>query len=141
MVTRYTSKTSPAFYVPVLIIWIAVTTLMITEQAWIVLPVITLAVAFSAYCTFTIRYQVSDQELMISWAFWKRIVKIDSIRRIKETNNPLSAPAASLDRLEILFNKYDTIMVSPKEKEAFIQQLTGINPNIEIRIKAKKSNP
>lgn len=140
MATLYKSKISSGFYLPVSILWIAVTTLLIVERVWIILPVMVLSLAFTIWCTFSIRYQISDHELTITWAFWKRVIKIDSIRRIKETNNPLSSPAASFDRLEILFNKYDTIMISPKHEDTFIRQLTGLNPGIEVRLKAKKSD-
>ncbi|RXK80734.1 PH domain-containing protein [Filimonas effusa] len=138
MTTRYTSKISLGLWIPVFTAWCGVIALMIIQRVWVMVPLMLLGAAFSAYCTFTIRYVIDDGNLTITWAFWKQIVKIDSIRKIKETNNPLSSPAASFDRLEILYNKYDTVMISPNDKESFIHQLTAINTNIQVQSKRKK---
>ena len=49
-----------------------------------------------------------------------------------------SAPALSLDRIRITYNKYDEIVVSPKDKKVFLDDLTAINNGIEIIEKKKK---
>ena len=64
-------------------------------------------------------------------------IRIDQIRRITETNNPLSAPATSLDRLAISYNNGDTVLISPKDKSAFINDLVRVNSNIEVVFKKK----
>ena len=78
-------------------------------------------------------YTISNKNLNVKCSFLVNIdIDIDSIRKIKETYNPLSAPAASIDRLEIFYNKFDTILISPKDKEAFINHLKRINPTIHV---------
>jgi len=67
-----------------------------------------------------------------------KTVPIDLIREISETNNPLSSPANSLDRLEIKYSSNGIILISPKDKSGFINQLIKINPNIELIIKNKE---
>lgn len=62
---------------------------------------------------------------------------IKDIRKIEETNNPLSAPALSIDRLEIHFNKFDSLLISPKNKKEFIADLQQINPEINYIPKKK----
>jgi len=62
-------------------------------------------------------------------------IPISSINTIKETDNIISSPAASLDRLEIFYGKYDSIIISPMDKNEFIQDLLKINPNIEVDYK------
>jgi hypothetical protein len=37
-----------------------------------------------------------------------------------------------LDRIAVVYNKYDEVLISPKEREDFIAELLKINPNIEI---------
>lgn len=81
----------------------------------------------------TTRYIVRDDSLVIkscflSYGTW-RIADIESIR---PTHNPLSAPAASLDRLEIRFRDRRTMLVSPLRKQEFIDHLLALNPNIEL---------
>jgi hypothetical protein len=64
---------------------------------------------------------------------WNTKIEIKSIRKIYRTNNPLSSPALSLDRLAIVYNKFDEILISPKERNEFIDELLKINPSIEIQ--------
>jgi hypothetical protein len=60
-------------------------------------------------------------------------IDIHQIKRIEETNSPLSSPAASFDRIEITYNKFDSVIISPKEKLGFIQDILQINPSIEVK--------
>ncbi|HIV74974.1 MAG TPA: PH domain-containing protein [Candidatus Pseudogracilibacillus intestinigallinarum] len=59
-------------------------------------------------------------------------IKIKEIKKIRRTNNPFIAPALSVDRLEILFGKYDVINISPKSESEFINSLLIVNPNIQL---------
>jgi len=76
-----------------------------------------------------IKYRIEGENLMI----WNTKIEIKSIRKIYRTNNPLSSPALSLDRLAIVYNKFDEILISPKERNQFIDELLKINPSIEIQ--------
>ncbi|MEG0697900.1 MAG: PH domain-containing protein, partial [Algoriella sp.] len=59
-------------------------------------------------------------------------IDINSITKISKTNNPISSPALSLDRIEIFYNKYDSVIISPKNEQEFIQDLQKINSSIII---------
>src|SRR5690606_3523553 len=61
-----------------------------------------------------------------------RRIDISSIKRVTPSRLMMSAPALSMDSLEILYNSFDSVLVSPKEKEYFLQQLNHINPRIEL---------
>ncbi|MDO9478112.1 MAG: PH domain-containing protein [Pseudohongiella sp.] len=50
-------------------------------------------------------------------------VPIKQITSITPTSSPLSSPALSLDRLRIDYGRGESIMISPKNKEQFIQDL------------------
>jgi membrane protein YdbS with pleckstrin-like domain len=91
---------------------------------WLILivPVIT-CVALPYWLFTTTKYTVGTDELLIrSGPFWWR-VPIKDIVSITPTRNPLSSPALSLDRLEINYGKNTSIMVSPLDKEGFIEAL------------------
>lgn len=76
-------------------------------------------------------YSIEGENLTVkSGIFYNKTINIKSIRRIVETRNPLSSPAASLDRLEVFYNKYDTVIISPREKAAFVAHLQQIKPEI-----------
>lgn len=62
-------------------------------------------------------------------------IGISSITRITETRNPLSSPALSLDRLDIRYGNRGQVMISPKEKDAFIAAIREVNPDADIRVK------
>ena len=64
--------------------------------------------------------------------------EISRITKITETNNPKGAPAASLDRLAISFDNYESVVISPKLKHDFIDHLIKINPKITVNLKSKK---
>lgn len=77
-----------------------------------------------------IKYVIEGQILKI----WRIKVEINSIKRIYKTRNPLSSPALSLDRIAIVYNKYDEVLISPKNKQGFIEELLKINPDILVEI-------
>ncbi|MNG32447.1 hypothetical protein D3C84_1184630 [compost metagenome] len=70
--------------------------------------------------------------------FKSQNIGIKTILKISETYNPLSSPAGSIDRLEIVYNKFDSILISPKDKKAFIEDLKIINPTIEVNFRMNK---
>ncbi|WP_188506475.1 PH domain-containing protein [Parapedobacter pyrenivorans] len=74
----------------------------------------------------------SDQLIIRSGMLYRKRVAISSIRKVKATRNPISSPAPSLDRLEIFYNKFDSVIISPKDKAAFIASLIKLNPEIEV---------
>ncbi|WP_164121970.1 MULTISPECIES: PH domain-containing protein [Sphingobacterium] len=78
-------------------------------------------------------YTIEENILKIrSGLLYKKNIPIDSVRKIVETNNMVSSPAASLDRLEIFYNSFDSVLISPKDKVGFIGTIQDINPKIEV---------
>ncbi|WP_339887700.1 PH domain-containing protein [uncultured Flavobacterium sp.] len=77
-----------------------------------------------------IKYVIVGKILKIWWIK----VEIQTIRKIYKTRNPLSSPALSLDRIAIVYNKYDEVLISPKNKKEFIDELLKINPDIVVEI-------
>jgi hypothetical protein len=85
------------------------------------------------YALFSIRYTVTGHWLSIHTGIGKPfVIDIRSISKIEPTFNPLSAPAASLRRLEVSYNKYDSVLISPRDKKEFIERLLLINPEIMV---------
>lgn len=89
--------------------------------------------AFVIHLFFSTYYIINDKELSIKSSFLvNKKVDINSIRKISETNNPISSPATSFDRLELVYNKHGSILISPKDKSGFIKDILKVNPEIEI---------
>jgi hypothetical protein len=134
--TTYKSAVSTGIFLPVASIFSIVLITAAIAHRWGLLVFILLVAAFAFYTIYSITYEITGKELIIRCGLvFKRTVLITAIRRIRHTRNPLSAPAASLDRLELQFNKYDTILISPKEKQSFIGELRAVNPGIEYQEK------
>ena len=99
-----------------------------------VIAVVLLNVLVTAWL-FSYRYIVSDTQLVVKVAlFPPKRYDINAIRSIRRTCCPLSAPAASLDRLEIRIGN-DTLLVSPLRKREFVDDLCQRSKNkIEVSI-------
>lgn len=133
---KYKSKIGLELVIPIVVILGGTGASMTYNLIWQGLIVIVLVSVFIVHLFLTTEYTISERLVRIKSGFlYNKTVNIDSIRKITETYNPLSSPALSLDRLEIIYNKYDSILVSPKEKREFIQHITSINPNIVVNLK------
>lgn len=81
-----------------------------------------------------IKYIVRDHYLYVKIGpIQYRSIDILSIKKIEETRSILSSPAASLDRLEITYNKFDSIIISPQLKQQFISDLINFNKDIKVK--------
>ena len=78
------------------------------------------------------KYYIRDDQLVIKGVLKDTLIPIESITSVKTTRNPLSAPALSMDRLEINYGKYEFTLISPLEKERFVEELLKVNPLITI---------
>jgi len=75
---------------------------------------------------FNTYYVVENGTLVIKSLVFRWKININDITQIEPTHNPLSSPALSLDRLKIYYmknRKIVTVMISPKNKEAFLQAI------------------
>ena len=82
-------------------------------------------------------YTISNNILKVKSGFLlNRSIPIESITKIVPCHTILSAPALSFDRLEVFYNQYDSVVISPENKDDFIADLQKINPAIEYINKA-----
>ena len=65
---------------------------------------------------------------------YNKTFNINDITKISATNDPISSPAWSLDRLKLQFKHEKPVLISPRNKQEFINHLLTINPNIEVAI-------
>lgn len=76
-------------------------------------------------------YTIEDNVLKIQYGPFKKKIKIDDIHRMKETKNLFTAPALSMDKIEIKYARFETVSISPKNKMEFVRQLLKKNPMIK----------
>jgi Bacterial PH domain len=132
---RFYSKIGMEVVVPIGLIIGFTSAIMIAQKAWAGLAIHLLVILFIVHLITTTFYQLEGKSLRIKSGFIiNKLIMIDSIRKIQKSNSLFSSPAASLDRLEIFYNKYDSILISPKDKQKFLAELQKINPTIEIDV-------
>ncbi|WP_455662616.1 PH domain-containing protein [Pradoshia sp.] len=77
-------------------------------------------------------YRIEDQSLIIQSGPFKKKIFINEIYKIRETKNPFTAAALSMDKIEIYYAKYGVVAISPENKTAFVHQLRKQNVNITL---------
>ncbi len=110
------------------------------DQSWFGFIVILAGTALFVYCAMQTYYEVDEKNQLLivrGGMLINETIKINAIRKIEDSNSILSAPAMSFNRLEIGFNKFDSVLISPKDKIGFVKALQAINP--EIIYKPRKS--
>lgn len=136
----YNSKIGLELVIPLVLIFGTVLFLTLNEEpSWIGILILLPSIFFVVHMFLTTKYTIESDELTIKCGFlFNKTIDIKTIKKITETNNPLSSPATSLDRLEINYGKCDTVIISPKKKKEFIENITTLNPNVEVKFKNKK---
>lgn len=106
-----------------------------SDQKWIGFAFVLLVAAFIVHVFLTTYYTIEKDKLKIKCGFLiNSEIKIQNIKKISKTYNIISSPALSFDRIEILYNEFDTVLISPKDKLRFTEAIKKINPQIEIKI-------
>jgi uridine kinase len=120
----------------VLVLLIGTSVIMLLERAWLGLLINASVIIFFLHLILNTYYQIKENKLIIVCGIlFKLDISIDEIKDIQPTNNPLSSPALSLDRLAIRYGSRQTVMISPKNKEGFIHELLLVNPTILVKEK------
>lgn len=136
MQTTYKSKIDIGLIFPIFIITFGIGAFIAFLKVWIGLVIIALLLIFIIHMILTTYYIIDGKVLRIkSGIVVNKLVNIDSISKITETNSLESSPANSLDRLELRYNKLERIIISPKDKDGFIKNMSELNPNIEVQFK------
>jgi hypothetical protein len=130
----YRSKVSKGLVAFIAIIIIGVLLTMIFAKVWPGIIIDVLIFVFFAYLFNSTYYVILGDTLKVRSGFIINItVDISTITKIVPTDSMLSAPALSFDRLEVFYNKYDSVVISPGDKAGFIATLKEINPEIEVK--------
>ena len=109
---------------------------IIKEGLWKGLWPIVLTILFFVYVFRNTRYIINGDTLQVQCGvFMNKSYAINQIAKIRETNNPISAPATSMDRLEVSMHNGKSVIISPKKKQAFIDHLKRLNPQIRVTLK------
>ena len=82
-------------------------------------------------------YTIDQKMLHIRCGFFRyKPINIMNMKKISKSSSIVSSPAASFDRIEITYDKFDELIISPKYKLKFTADLQKINPNLINTLKA-----
>jgi hypothetical protein len=86
---------------------------------------------FIVHMFFYTTYTIDDDELKIRCGFiGYKPYKIKDMKKVSKSTSIISSPAASFDRIQITYGKFDEIIISPKDKHQFVEDLQKINPEL-----------
>jgi len=104
----------------------------ISEIAFLALFVIMVS-TFMIWILYGTHYTFRGDNLVVRSGPFRWTINIHEIISLTPTRNPLSSPACSLDRLRIELTKSKFgMMISPLEKEQFLDELVLRNPALVI---------
>ncbi|MBR3495778.1 MAG: PH domain-containing protein [Prevotella sp.] len=138
MKTVYPTKVSATLVLIISLIMGCILVPYAIKNLWVPFIIILLLHFLLLFMLANIKYVINESQLIIDQSLgkWgKEVIDISTIKSIEPTHTILGAPASSLDRLRISYNKYDDIIISPRRKEEFIRQLQSINPQIVFKEK------
>jgi len=137
MARTFKSKIGLELVVPLTLVLGTALILSLSEEPRWLGPVILLPVIlFIAHMFMTTFYVIDGNSLSIRCGFlYNSTIDIGTIKKISETNNPLSSPATSLDRIEIRYGSSSAVIISPKLKKEFIDAILSLYPSVEVKYK------
>jgi general stress protein CsbA len=129
----YPSKKGLVIYIPLLLLLVVEVVYIISRQYVAGLLSLTVIGAVVLPMYFNTNYTINaDGSVHIKCGlFFNTLIPAGAIKKIKPTKTIFSAPALSIDRIEIFYNKFDSVVISPENKAEFIALLQSINPTIE----------
>ena len=97
---------------------------------WVPLLVL-LPLGLLAWGIASTEYVVTD-DLLVARSLWLRYrIPTDAIRTLRASRNPLSAPAMSLDRIEVT-HVGGRLLTSPRNRAGFVAAVLAANPSIAV---------
>jgi hypothetical protein len=83
--------------------------------------------------TKTTSYTLKENSLIIKDIMGgNKIIEIATIKAVSEVKTLISQKSISTNRIRISYNKFDDVVISPKDLDHFLVELKKINPEIVI---------
>jgi membrane protein YdbS with pleckstrin-like domain len=81
---------------------------------------------------FPTNYELGPDTLKIRSGVIRTAIPYQEIHRVRASNSWLSAPALSLDRLEITYGAARKTLASPRDRTAFLRDLSARAPGLKL---------
>lgn len=100
------------------------------NDSFLILIITVIVTVFLLLTWFGTYYVIEEDNLIVKCGPIRRNIPLKTITSVKKTNNPISSPALSLQRLEIHYGQYKTIYISPHDRDEFVEILQKKCPNL-----------
>lgn len=98
----------------------------------IVLLIMMLLAALLLWFWFKTDYKIENDKIKIRYGPIRQTVHIQDIKLIVKAKTPLTAPALSMDRIQITCGKFDIVSISPVNQREFINELLKVKADILV---------
>lgn len=134
MKKTFKSKVDSFILIPLIVVLLGTEVLMIINKILLGEIAVALVAAFAIYMYVETWYVFTgNDKLRIKSGFlYDQEIYIKSIKKLRSIRDHRPWPALSSDRLEISYNRYGKVIVSPNKKTEFIKELKEVNPRIRI---------
>jgi len=96
------------------------------DAGWMALLIGAPGVVLPLIALLTTRYVVKDKELIVRCGIFAWHIPFSEISDITPTSDPIASPALSLDRLRIEYGREKSVLISPRDKDGFLNQVEGL---------------
>lgn len=125
-------------FLPILFIVTSIPAIVICirDKEWWAIGIQFLVFILIMYLLYDTNYIITIGNLKVNSGFIvNKNIPIAEIKSIKKTDSILSAPAASLtDRIEVFYGNSKSIVISPKDKQGFVEELLKQNSDIKVEL-------
>ena len=95
--------------------------------------ILLLGVCLPPFILFSTTYSINDDLLRIRSGFFTWEIPIHTISKVEATNDPVSSPALSLDRVRIEYGPAKSVVISPLKKDEFLRDLHHLGVPLTTR--------
>ncbi|MCC6763378.1 MAG: PH domain-containing protein [Deltaproteobacteria bacterium] len=95
----------------------------IPGRGLLAVPILLLGVCLPLSLLFFTTYRINDAALRIRSGFFTWDIPIHTISKVERTNDPVSSPALSLDRIRIEYGAAQSVVISPLRKDDLLRDL------------------
>ena len=93
---------------------------------WNALIIAAAGMGLPLWLLLTTRYIVTETQLVVHSGPFRWRIPISEISAMTPTYSPFSAPALSIKRLRIDYGNNKSVVISPRDRDAFIRQINSL---------------
>ncbi len=134
--TKYKSKIDIGLILIVFcIIAISTVPMFVPEIVWLGIVIDLTVILIFLNIIYGTAYIIEEDMLTIRCGiFINKTIDIHDIVEVNKTKDMQSSPALSFDRIRLKLKNKETVMISPKDRDGFINEICSINNKVCVHL-------